>query len=321
METTPPTDSPGSGSATAFRHEALVYDDDATFASTLAPFLAGAVRRREAAVAVVSRRNMGLLRDALGPDAGEVTFIDSDTWYERPAATIAGWKGLVDRALGSGRPAVRAVGEVTFGPGPRHDSWIRYESAANDVFAAVPVWVICPYDTRRLPDRVIAGARRTHPVLVGERGGPNALYEPPDDLLRALAEPLPPVGPEPLVVLALTGPERLRHARRTLEAIARNLGWDQTAIAGLLLVVTEVAVNSLRHGGGDRRIQVWVEQAAITCEVIDEGAGPVDPLAGYRPPVNPRSSGVGLWVANQLSEWLAVEHRDGVTRVRFRCRR
>jgi anti-sigma regulatory factor (Ser/Thr protein kinase) len=68
-------------------------------------------------------------------------------------------------------------------------------------------------------------------------------------------------------------------------------------------------------------VQVWVETAAITCEVTDDGGGPHDPLVGYRPPEDQREAGVGLWIANQLSDWLAIEHSEGATRVRFRCSR
>jgi anti-sigma regulatory factor (Ser/Thr protein kinase) len=134
-----------------------------------------------------------------------------------------------------------------------------------------------------------------------------------------MSEPLPPVSGAPLVVMSLTDPPAVRRARRAVEAIARHLGWQHAAISDLLLVMSEVALNSLAHGGDDRRMHVWVERAAITCEVTDDGDGPADPLVGYRPPENPCRAGAGLWIANQLSDWLAIEHRDGVTRVRFRC--
>ena len=304
-----------------FRHEALIYDNDEKFVAELTPFLVEGLRRREAAVAVVPGHNTAVLRASLGADAKRVTFIDSADWYQRPASTIAGWTELVGAAQERGHRSVRIIGEVEFGSGARHDSWTRYESAVNDVFATVPAWVICPYDTRRLPGRVLADALRTHPVVRTGRRGRSALYQRPDQLLRTMAEPLPPVGGTPLVVMSLTDPLSVRRVRRAIEAIAHNLGWDRPAVNELLLVVNEVALNSLAHGRGNRLVQVWVERAAITCEVTDEGDGPADPLAGYRPPENPREAGVGLWIANQLSDWLAIEHRDGANRVRFRCGR
>jgi anti-sigma regulatory factor (Ser/Thr protein kinase) len=302
-----------------FRHEALIYDDDEKFVAALTPFLAEGLRRREAAVAALPGHNIDLLRRSLGAAAERVTFIDRDAWYQRPASTIAGWKDLVDAAMQRGHPSVRIVGEVAFGPCERHDSWTRYESAVNDVFATVPAWVICPYDTRRLPHRVVHDAQRTHPDVALAGRGRSELYQEPGQLLRIMGEPLPPVSGPPLVMMSLTDPPAVRRARRAVEAIARHLGWQHAAIGDLLLVVSEVARNSLAHGGGDRRMHVWVDRAAITCEVTDDGDGPTDPLIGYRPPENPCRGGAGLWIANQLSDWLAIEHRDGVTRVRFRC--
>jgi len=305
----------------AFLHEALIYDNDEEFVAALAPFLSDGLRRREAAVAVVPGHHTDLLRESLGDDADQVAFIDSADWYRRPASTLAGWAELVGDAIERGHPSVRIVGEVDFGPGERHDSWTRYESAVNDVFATVPAWVICPYDTRRLPGRVVADALLTHPVVRAGRRSPSELYRQPADLLRTMAEPLPPVGSAPLVVMSLTDTLSVRRVRRTIEAIACHLGWGRAAVSELLLVVSEVALNALTHGRGDRRVQVWVEQAAITCEVVDDGDGPADPLVGYRRPENPRQAGAGLWIANQLSDWLAIEHRDGANRVRFRCSR
>jgi anti-sigma regulatory factor (Ser/Thr protein kinase) len=56
------------------------------------------------------------------------------------------------------------------------------------------------------------------------------------------------------------------------------------------------------------------------CEVVDEGPGPADPLVGYRPPEDLPEHGQGLWIVQQLCDRLSIEHRDGVTRVRFTIR-
>jgi anti-sigma regulatory factor (Ser/Thr protein kinase) len=315
--------------AATLLHEALLYDDDAGFAAALTPFVTDGLRGGEAVVAVVTGHNIDLLRQSLGGDADRVTFIDRDTWYLRPASTIAGWIGLLDDARAQGHRSVRAIGEVAFDAGAGHDTWIRYESAANAVFADAPAWIICPYDTRSLPDRVIAGARLTHPVVSAGRRRPsrpdgtgtaagNARYRPPDDLLRAMPEPLPPINREPLVAVNLEDPVSPRRARYAVQAVAQGLGWQRPAIDELLLVVTEVAVNSLVHGRPERLLQVWIEDSAITCEVTDHGGGFADPLVGYRPPDRPADHGTGLWLAAQLSDGFAADHRDGVTRVRFR---
>jgi anti-sigma regulatory factor (Ser/Thr protein kinase) len=302
-------------------HEALVYDDDEEFATALTPFLADGLRDGDAVVAAVTGDKIDLLRQCLGDDAGQVTFLDSDAWYVRPASTIAGWTDLLNAAQSRGQRSIRIVGEVAFDSGARQDTWIRYESAINDVFAAAPAWIICPYDTRHLPDRIITGARRTHPVVAAGRREPSGLYQQPCHLLRTLAEPLPPITREPLVAVSLADPMGPRRARHAVQAVAHGLGWQRPAIDDLLLVVTEIAVNSLVHGRGDRHLSVWIEHTTITCEVTDNGDGFADPLVGYRPPAHPERRGAGLWLANQLSDWLAIDHRDGTTRVRFRFSR
>ncbi|WP_433361070.1 anti-sigma factor RsbA family regulatory protein [Actinoplanes sp. CA-142083] len=302
-------------------HEALIYDDDEGFVAALRPFAADGLRDGSAVVAVVTGHNIDLLRQSLGDEAGEVTFIDRDSWYVRPASTIAGWIGLIDGARARGQESVRVIGEVAFGEGARHDTWIRYESAINDVFATTPAWIVCPYDTRALPDRIITSARRTHPVVTAGRREPSGSYQPPGHLLRILAEPMPPITPEPLVAIRLDDPMDPRRARYAVQAVARGLGWGRRAIDELSLVVTEIAVNSLVHGRPDRQLKVWIEPDAITCEATDNGDGFPDPLVGYRPPANPQQRGAGLWLAAQLSDRLGADHRDGVTRVRFRvCR-
>jgi anti-sigma regulatory factor (Ser/Thr protein kinase) len=305
----------------ALVHEALVYDDDAGFVAALTPFAADGLRDGDAVVAAVTGRNIDLLRQSLGDDAGRVTFIDRDDWYVRPASTIAGWVDLLDAAQARGQRSIRIIGEVAFGARGRHDTWIRYESAINDVFAESPAWIVCPYDTRRLPDRIIDGARLTHPVVDAGRHGPSELYQPPGELLRALLEPLPPIAREPLVAVSLEDPVGPRRARYAVQAVAQGLGLPRPAIDDLLLVVTEIAVNSIVHGRPERHLKVWIDSAAITCEVTDNGDGFADPLVGYRPPAHPEHHGAGMWLAAQLSDWLATDHRDGLTRVRFRFNR
>jgi anti-sigma regulatory factor (Ser/Thr protein kinase) len=305
----------------ALVHEALVYDTDEEFLAAVTPFLTEALDLGEAAVAAVPARTIGLLRQSLGTDARQVTFIDRDAWYQRPAATIAGWTGLLADAAARGHQAIRIVGEVAYGSGERYDTWTRYESAINDVFGDSPAWIICPYDTRHLPESVLTGARRTHPVVSAGSRRPSDLYQRPDRLLPALPEPLPPVSGAATATVALAAWSDVSRARQVVESAVRDGDWETTRVKEILLVITEIAGNSLRHGRGDRRLNIWAGRPALTCEVLDNGDGFRDPLAGYRPANRPGGAGHGLWLAGQLSDWLAIEHRDGTTRVRFRFTR
>jgi hypothetical protein len=182
------------GQSAELTHDAFVYSNDEEFVSTLTPLLQEGLDQGHAAVAAVTQRNIGLLRDGLGEQADLVTFIDRDDWYRRPAATVAGWEQLLAQANSRGHRNIRIIGEVAFGD--RHATWTRYEAAINSVFAGTPAWITCPYDTRSLPQSVIADARRTHPVIAGRLRSPSAFYEQPEELLHTLNEPMPPVTGE-----------------------------------------------------------------------------------------------------------------------------
>lgn len=299
--------------APALTHDALLYRTAAEFLAATVPFLRDGLDLGHACVVAVQRHNAGLLRAALGDRASEVTFLDRDAWYQRPAVTVQGWKRLLDAALEEGRRRVHIIGEVHFGTQDRHASWTRYESALNAVFADAPAWIICPYDLAGLPADIVRGARRTHPEILDPNRATSAEYEQPERLLAAVPEPVrAAVGP-PTLDLAF-GPsasvlrERVRAAARTLPQPRRD---------ALVIVVGEVAANSLRHGWGPRRARLWVGPDGVVGEVTDRGPGPSDPLTAYRPPAGTGAHGWGLWVAHQLCDGLAIEHRDGLTRVRF----
>ncbi|MEV4510221.1 anti-sigma factor RsbA family regulatory protein [Dactylosporangium sp. NPDC049525] len=297
-------------------HDAFFYGTDERFTDVLAPFVRDGLERDHAVVAAVTPANAGLLRDALGPDATTVTFIDRDDWYRRPASTVAGWRRLLADATGRGHDTVRIIGEVGFGPPARHVTWTRYESALNAVFADAPAWIVCPYDTRVLPRTVLADARRTHPSVTVVRRAGSGAYRPPEQFLDAVPEPAPPVDGPPTVVAALG--ESVADARHLVRHVAVEHGWDGTdRLDELLLVTSEIAANAVLHGGGRRELRVWTSAMALVCEVSDDGPGPTDPLAGYRPPDESMLGGRGMWIARQLCEALAVSRDDGWTRVRY----
>ena len=66
----------------------------------------------------------------------------------------------------------------------------------------------------------------------------------------------------------------------------------------------EVLVNGLQHGAAPVRMVLWVEPARLTCQVIDNGTGTCDALAGYLYPDSGETK--GLWVARQLCEDIFV---------------
>jgi anti-sigma regulatory factor (Ser/Thr protein kinase) len=81
--------------------------------------------------------------------------------------------------------------------------------------------------------------------------------------------------------------------------------------------VTEVASNSIRHGGGQGTLRVWVEDGALVCEFRDAGVIS-DPMVGrVRPAVN-QIGGCGLWFVHQLCDLVEIRSGPGEgTRVRL----
>ncbi|BCL17314.1 sensor histidine kinase [Micromonospora sagamiensis] len=299
----------------ALTHDAMFYDTDDEFVTRLLPFIHEGLAQGQAVTAAVTTANITLLRDALGHDATAVSFIDRDGWYQRPASTVAGWRRLLTEASGRGHRRVRMIGEVAFGAQERHTTWTRYEAALNELFADAPAWIVCPYDSRTLPATVLTDARRTHPAVFDPVRRDSDTYLPPRRFLTAVPEPMPSVtGPPALTMVLHDTMAPARHAvRQLLEASAHPARLDD-----LMIVLSEIVANGLRHGRGHRELRLWWHAPTVTCEVSDAGPGPADPLLGYLPP--PSGVGVGgrgLWIAQQLCDALAIGCRDGENRVRF----
>ncbi|WP_034216961.1 anti-sigma factor RsbA family regulatory protein [Actinoplanes subtropicus] len=301
---------------TSLAHDAMFYGSDEEFLAVLVPFVREGLTGEEAVTAALTADNIALLRDALGVDAAAVSFIDRDEWYSRPTTTIAGWREVLRQGSRHGHTQFRLIGEVGFGPTDRHVTWSRYEAALNDVFAGAPAWIVCPYDTRALPPTVLTDARRTHPTVIDDVRRDSDQYLPAEDFLRTVPEPLPAATDAPVLQIPVTM-DGLATRQALREALAAQ-GWgDPGRLQDLLLVATELITNSLRHGRGHRELRLWISGRTVTGEVTDEGDGPGDPLAGYRPPENTLPGGRGLWLANQLCDALTLSHQEGTTRARF----
>lgn len=304
------------GSQPGLTHEALLYASDDEFTAAVVPVVNEGLGADHAVIAAVSPTNTSLLRETLGADAAEVTFLDAQDWYRRPALTIAGWQRLLDEKSAQGYEYLRIIGEVVFGPTGRHASWARYEAAVNDVFADAPAWLLCLYDVRTLPDAVLERARLTHPLVADPVRRPSADYLDPALLLGRIAEPLTDVSGPPHVEMAVPGHATIAVARATVRTATASLGWLTDRREDFLLALTELVSNGLRHGSGRRWLRLWVADHAVVVEVTDEGPGPIDPLVGYRRPSVVTEGGWGLWLAHHVCDAVTVESRDATTIVR-----
>jgi anti-sigma regulatory factor (Ser/Thr protein kinase) len=90
--------------------------------------------------------------------------------------------------------------------------------------------------------------------------------------------------------------------------------------ADLVLAVSEIAANSVLHGGGVGVARVWHDEAGIVCEVSDVGR--IDePLAGRRRPQPAQPDGRGLWIVNQLCDLVELRSFAGGSTVRVHMAR
>ena len=114
--------------------------------------------------------------------------------------------------------------------------------------------------------------------------------------------------------------ESLPRVRRLVAAAAGRARMGRARSQDLVLVVDELASNSVMHGGGSGELRLWSTAAGVLCEVRDCGHI-ADPLVGRRPPRPERRDGRGLWVVGQLSEDVEICSSPGRTVVRARVRR
>jgi anti-sigma regulatory factor (Ser/Thr protein kinase) len=301
-----------------FRHSAFLHDTDAAYGATVSAFVRDGLARGEAVAVAASHRHAAVLRDHLNGDAAEVRFLPVDEWYVRPVQTIAGWSRLLRAAVAGGRPAMRLVGHTSPAHGTR--TWVRYESALNTALAGLPGHLLCPYDRAALPAEAVRPAGHTHPRLYDGAWHDSTSYEPPERLLAELPEPPYPVSGEP--VLAVPVKDTVADLRAQVRARAAAEGWLPPAqVENLVLALSEVATNGIRHGGEQRELRIWLTGDAVVCEVTDDGAVPPGPLAGYLPPRSGVTGGMGLWLVQQLCDAMAIRTVDGLTRARFAVRR
>jgi len=285
-----------SSDGTALRHNALVYESKDEYLARAVPFLKAGIEAGEGAVVAHTKPGLAMMREALGPEAAHVTFVDVSAAYTRPARTLAAYHEVYVEQLRK-TPTLRAVADVQFGPDPNEwDLWTGYEAVFNRSFGHLPAWVLCSYDANGTPDPIIEGVWQTHTeVVAGDSWNRSDDYEDPDHLLRRItpaSTPLTDLRPIPFG----RGAEGLR------EQLARELLADKISEGrslDLLLAATEIANNAVQHGGGIEEVRVGRARGRFVCEIVDRGDGFDDPAAGY---LAPRAGiGAGLWVARQLT--------------------
>jgi anti-sigma regulatory factor (Ser/Thr protein kinase) len=132
------------------------------------------------------------------------------------------------------------------------------------------------------------------------------------DRLRA-AFPLPPLKAGRLEF----GLDDLHDVRSLVAAGAAAAGLPSHRASDLVVAASELAANSILHGGGLGLATVWDEGGAVLVEVADAGTI-VDPTVGQTRPDPAAEDGRGLYIAGQLCDSVAIDSGPSGTRIRLR---
>lgn len=297
----------------AFRHVGFLYRTRDEYAGTVAGFLRAGLAAGEPVFAAVPAANANLLREALGADARRVEFADMTEMGRNPAWIIPHVLAFAGRHAGR---HVRYVGEPIWparSPAELREA-TRHEVLINLAFTGADADILCPYDAARLDSAVIDDVRRTHPLLLSDgRPGTSPEYAVPFHIPSSRSLPLPaPRGD----AMSHTYRTDLSEVRALVLKRAREAGLTDSRANDLVLAVSEVAANTLRHTRSSGTLTIWHDEDEIVCEVHDEGTI-TDPLAGRRTPEPDALGGHGLWLVHQVCDLVELRSDDSGTTVRM----
>lgn len=294
-----------------YQHEALPYAGRAQFVSSCVPVVRDGLARDERLILLAAGEKLDDVRDELGAEAEDVTFVSTDQHGRNPSRITTMLHSF--QAAGDGRHSLGLNETVYRGRSPAAQAEAQLSDyVLNDPsLASWALSVVCLFDTTELDADVVQTMRRSHSVVRGE--GANADYRP--ELAAGLyATPLAPAPPAASRLL-VEGPE-LGDLRTFVRSAATSAGVPAERVDDLVLAANEIVTNSLRHGGGRAGLAVWVDDRSLTCEVRDDGHI-TDPLAGRFAPSPAATSGRGLWLANHLCDLVQIRSSSEGTVVRM----
>jgi anti-sigma regulatory factor (Ser/Thr protein kinase) len=305
---------PAAGTVGRYRHEAFLYSGMPEYLAGTLSFIRRAVSAGEPVLVVVSAEKIDLLRRELGAEAENVAFADMADVGDNPARIIAAWQAFVQRNAGAAQ--LWGIGEPIYperSPTELAECQL-HEALLNVAFdAATPFWLLCPYNLEALATDVIDEAQRTHPFVAhGDQRQASGAFQPIDP-----ADPFDrPLPPPPAGAASMSfGSGDLRRLRAFVAGHAEQAGLEGESATGVVLAASELASNSVRHGGGHGELRVWTEGRSLVCEVSDSGHITA-PLVGRVRPAHDAGGGAGLWLANQLCDLVQISSSARGTTVR-----
>jgi anti-sigma regulatory factor (Ser/Thr protein kinase) len=296
-----------------FRHIGFFYLTGDEYAATVGGFLRDGLAAGEPLFAAVPAAKVTLIRDALGADARDIEFADMAAMGRNPAWIIPRVHAFTRRHDGQ---RVRYVGEPIWAARTHAElrEATKHEALINLAFAAADADILCPYDTAALDAAVIADARQTHPLLLSYgRHEESLAYAVPSPIPSSCSLPLPA---PPYDAMSHTYRTNLSEVRALVFKHAIDAGLTEARANDLVLAVSEVAANTLRHTQSYGTLNIWHDRSEVVCEVHDEGII-TDPLAGRRLPAPNASGGHGLWLVHQVCDLVELRSDSGGTTVRM----
>jgi anti-sigma regulatory factor (Ser/Thr protein kinase) len=97
----------------------------------------------------------------------------------------------------------------------------------------------------------------------------------------------------------------LSAVRAVVHRHAVTAGLSETRALDLVIAVSEVAANTVRHAKTPGNLEIWYDADEIVCELSDGGTI-TDPLAGRRRPSLDDLGGHGLWIVHQVCDTVEI---------------
>jgi anti-sigma regulatory factor (Ser/Thr protein kinase) len=123
--------------------------------------------------------------------------------------------------------------------------------------------------------------------------------------------PHPPPG-----AMSYTYTTDLSAVRAIVHRYAMRAGLPESRVIDLVLAVSEVAANTVRHAKSPGSLKIWYDNEEIVCQIHDDGII-ADPLAGRRRPSLEALGGHGLWIVHEVCDEVEMRSDETGTTVRL----
>jgi anti-sigma regulatory factor (Ser/Thr protein kinase) len=294
-----------------FVHPALLYQGDAEYLDGTVPFITEGLAAGDPVAVAVPTRQLDLLRTALGTSADDVRLLDMTEVGRNPGHILAG----VLMAFAGAHPGrhVRIVGEPLWPlrSAEEYPGCVAHEALINQAFTGTQATILCPYDVAALSPEAVADAAVTHQTLIDGAGTRHSDTYAPDTAISAANAPLAQPADAQLCVVNSAD---MADLRRTAAAYAAAHGLSDERAQDLVLVLTELASNSIEHAHSTATVILSNGGPRVVCQVRDTGHIS-DPLAGRRPAPPEQLRGRGLLLVNQLSDLVRIHTSPNGTTV------